>query len=194
MNKLAQRFDLYMQPRIWWLLTCVWVLFVMAYPFPFMLSVAQTALLLLSAAAVMDLLLLFIPSNPLELQRECSAKWSLGDDNIVVILLQNKSPLPWQCRIWDELPVILQERQFSLSVSLGPYRSTEKQYSVKPLKRGLYSFGQIRVIISTPLGLFGRRISNEQAQRYLFTPVLFSLENTVYTRSRISPDFMVSKK
>jgi uncharacterized protein (DUF58 family) len=187
MNKLAQRFDLYMQPRTWWLLSCVWVLFVMAYPFPFLLSVAQTALLLLSAAAVMDLLLLFIPSNPLELQRECSPKWSLGDDNIVVILLQNKSPLPWQCRIWDELPVELQERRFSLNASLGPYRSAEKHYTVKPLKRGLYSFGQIRVIISTPLGLLGRRVSKEQVQEVSVYPSFVQLRKySLYTLQNIA--------
>ena len=61
MQKLASRFDLYIQPRTWWLLGGVWALFVMAYPFPALFPIAKTALLLLAFAAGVDMLLLFIP-------------------------------------------------------------------------------------------------------------------------------------
>lgn len=187
MNTLAQRFDLYIQPRTWWLLSGVWALFVMAYPFPFLMTAAQTALLVLTIAGSVDLLLLFIPSKPIEAARDCAPKWSLGDENTVHVFLQNKSPLPWQCHVWDELPVELQERDFCLKANLSPYRSAEKSYTVKPLKRGIYTYGKIRVIISTPLGLFGRRISREQPQEVSVYPSFVQLRKySLYTLQNIA--------
>jgi uncharacterized protein (DUF58 family) len=188
MTYLARRFDLYIQPRTWWLLSLLWALFVLAYPFPVLLAVAKTGLLLLCIAAAIDLLLLFIPSNPLLVERECSPKWSLGDDNTVKVMLHNNVSLPWNCMILDELPIELQERKFSLSVSLAPLKKDEICYTVKPLKRGIYAYGQIRVIISSPmLGVFGRRISAEQPHVVSVYPSFVQLRKySLYTLQNIA--------
>lgn len=188
MMSLARRFDLYIQPRTWWLLGGIWALFVLAYPFPVFLIVAKILLLVLFVAAAADLLLLFIPQNPVLAERECSPKWSLGDENRVRIILRNKSPLSLSCIILDELPPELQQRNLELSLSLEPFRSNKAEYLVKPLRRGIYSFGQIRVFMSFPLlGFFGRRLSTDQKNDVSVYPSFVQLRKySLYTLQNIA--------
>ncbi len=187
MQKLASRFDLYIQPRTWWLLGGVWALFVMAYPFPALFPIAKTALLLLAFAAGVDMLLLFIPANPLTMHRQCQEKWSLGDENPVVLHLRNNSILPWRCEVWDELPVELQERKFRLYVALGPLQKQELAYSVKPLKRGLYRYGNIRVILKTLIGILGRRVSADLQAKVAVYPSFVQLRKySLYTLQNLA--------
>jgi len=188
MESLARRFDLYIQPRTWWLLGGIWALFVLAYPFPVFLIIARTGLLVLFVAAATDLLLLLFPANPVTAERQCSPKWSLGDENRVRIFLRNKSPLSLNCIILDELPPELQDRKLELVLSLKPFRSDMAEYFVKPLKRGIYSYGQIRVFISYPLlGFFGRRLSTDQRNDISVYPSFVQLRKfSLYTLQNIA--------
>lgn len=191
---LARRFDLYIQPRTWWLLAGVWALFVLGYPFPRMFDVAKMALTVLGFAAATDLLLLFLPGKPLDMHRQTGDKWSLGDHNRVKVTLKNRTPLVWRCLIIDELPVELQERRFSLRMTLGPFAEDETEYTVKPLKRGLYEFGQLRVILRSPLGLLGRRVSSvEPAEVAVYPSIIQMKRYGLYTVNRLARFYGVKR-
>lgn len=191
---LARRFDLYIQPRTWWLLAGVWALFVLGYPFPRMFDVAKITLTVLGFAAATDLLLLFLSGKPLDMHRQTGDKWSLGDHNRVKVTLKNRTPLVWRCLIIDELPVELQERRFSLRMTLGPFAEDEAEYTVKPLKRGLYEFGQLRVILRSPLGLLGRRVSSvEPAEVAVYPSIIQMKRYGLYTVNRLARFYGVKR-
>lgn len=191
---LARRFDLYIQPRTWWLMGVVWALMVLGYPFPALVALAQVALMVLVFAAAADLLLLFIPPVPLEMHRQTGDKWSLGDANRVMVTLKNKTPLIWRCVILDELPVELQERNFSLQMTLGPFQEDHTEYAVTPLKRGLYEFGMLRVMLRSPLGIFGRRVSMTAPAEVAVYPSIIQMKKYgLYTVARLARFYGVKR-
>jgi uncharacterized protein (DUF58 family) len=193
-RSFARRFDLYLQPRLWWLLSGVWAIFVLSYPFPTLFQAGQIALTVLAFMACADLLLLFIPRLPLSMSRSTGEKWSLGDKNRVLLQFKNNTALPWRCFIVDELPVQLQERNFYLRLYLGSQAREECSYTVHPLKRGLYEFGMLRVVLRTPLGIFGRRISAEANTKVAVYPSIIQMKKYgLHTISKLARFYGVKR-
>jgi uncharacterized protein (DUF58 family) len=193
-RKITSRFDLFLQPRLWWLLGVVWALFVLSYPFSIVLPVAWVALTTLVFFALADLLILFLPNNPVSIARSTGEKWSLGDKNKVTLKLVNNTVLPWRCQIIDELPVELQERKFYLYLFLKPLQQEECSYVVLPNKRGLYEFGVMRVILRTPLGILGRRVSAEADTKVAVYPSIVQMKKYgLHTVSKLARFYGVKR-
>jgi uncharacterized protein (DUF58 family) len=74
------------------------VLLVLSYPFPALLSVALTALVLFGFITLIDLGQIFSGIVTLDVQREPGSVLSLGDENPIKITITNKSPL----KLWLE--------------------------------------------------------------------------------------------
>lgn len=119
--------------------------------------VGQWSLVLLVMAVVVDILVLYSQVR-LKASRLCASRFSLGDDNEVRIRLANLSSLALRLKVIDELPIQLQNRDFSMRGQLDKGESREMNYSVRPLVRGEYSFGDLLVFVSTGVGLAERRL------------------------------------
>ncbi len=161
MNRLWQMLKCLHLSRLWYLLAFVLTgLFVAAYFYWFLFDVASAGLAIFAAACTVDVYLLF--RNPQAAGARRSLRYqrlSNGDNNEVTIAVNNGCSFPLKLRVIDELPVQLQLRDFILVTHLAAGESRQFRYTVRPLQRGEYHFGNINLFFSSPLGLAERRIT-----------------------------------
>jgi uncharacterized protein (DUF58 family) len=90
--------------------------------------------------------------------RTHASRLSNGDNNPIRVFVQNRLPFIIRVDIAEELPPEFQIRNLSLKTTLKPGETRELLYHLRPVERGEYSFGMIRVFVRSPLGLVVRRI------------------------------------
>lgn len=122
-----------------------------------MLTVGQWLLLTLFVVMVLDALVVYVGAR-MAARRDCPARFSLGDDNEVSIVVANRSPMRLDLEVIDELPFQFQRRDFSLKDQLSPKEGKTFSYTLRPTERGVYAFGHVLLFVSTKVGLAQRRI------------------------------------
>jgi uncharacterized protein (DUF58 family) len=132
-----------------------------AWPLLFPLFQALGGLLLL--AVVVDALLIFNKNLSVGAQRHLPKVFSLGDANEVRIELENRSAMPLDLRVVDELPFQFQRRDFEMPIALKGGERQTLAYLLTPSSRGEYGFGDTLLFLRTPLGLAERRIRQQNA-------------------------------
>ena len=120
--------------------------------------VGQVALALFSLAVVVDIVLLW-HKRGIAASRQCSDRFSCGDDNDVALHIDSQYPFPLELHVIDEVPHVFQRRDIDFSHQLQPHGSCRITYHLRPTRRGVYGFGRIRVFASTILGLVQRRFT-----------------------------------
>lgn len=106
-----------------------------------------------------DLLLLFLPENPVRAERKLPSRLSNGDENSILIRIESTYSVHIAAEVIDELPAEFQKRDFSIICNLRPGSSSELTYTLRPVQRGEYHFGCIRIFCSSFLGLLKRRFT-----------------------------------
>jgi uncharacterized protein (DUF58 family) len=121
-------------------------------------TIVPKILFLISVALVFtDLILLFRTRKGLMGQRLTPEKLSNGDENELKIILENYYPYEAKLRVIDEIPHQFQRRDISFYLSIPSGETRSIKYSLRPVKRGEYSFGSVNVFASTSLGFLARR-------------------------------------
>ncbi|UWX59352.1 DUF58 domain-containing protein [Chryseobacterium oranimense] len=151
--------NLYINTRFFFSLIGVGIVYVLAFFFPVLMWVAHILLLLCFLAVMVDYLLLFNQKNALLAQRILPEKLSNGDENFVKIDIKNNYSFKISTKIIDEIPFQFQKRDFLITKTIDPDKNTYFQYSLVPKERGEYSFGNLNVYASSPLGFVARRFS-----------------------------------
>ncbi len=131
--------------------------FIAGYASVFMFSLAQVLLALLIFLCMYDCLLLFREKKQISCYRICGDRFSNGDENEVRLHLSNTYTFPVSLRIIDEIPVYFQLRNFYFELRMNRAEQKVLTYSLRPVKRGVYTFGLINVFASTSIGLISRR-------------------------------------
>ncbi len=122
--------------------------------FPF----AKILFLLLVAAALADVVLLFSSRLGVKAVRHCPERLSNGDENQIHILLQSFFRFPVLVFVIDEIPHQFQVRDMNFPIHLTSGETQQIDYSLRPVKRGEYDFGGINLLISSVVGMATRRI------------------------------------
>ncbi len=151
--------SLFIGLRFYLIMALLMVLFVLGYPFPVVLPVAKALLSLFVLLVAADMVLLYLPGSSLKASRRLPTQLSLGETTQVGLQLQSRMKIPVSLRITDEAPYQLQLRDLLLKGRLAPGEKLELSYSIRPLERGHYEFGRLRVFASSVLGLLQRRYS-----------------------------------
>lgn len=112
---------------------------------------------LLLALMITDLLLLFRVRKGFSGERMVPDRLSNGDENEIRIPLQNFYSFPVTLRLFDELPHQFQKRDLEFHLKMMKGERKVISYSLRPVKRGEYSFGAVNVMVSSPLGILSRR-------------------------------------
>jgi uncharacterized protein (DUF58 family) len=113
--------------------------------------------LALVALIVADLLILFRVRRGLNAHRFTPEKLSNGDNNEIRIYIENFFPFAASLEIIDEIPHQFQERNLSFNLILPGGQSKTIAYSLRPVKRGEYSFGTVNIYVCSPLEILKRR-------------------------------------
>lgn len=133
------------------------MLYILSYFIPIFFGVAGILLAFLSLAVLVDGTILFGKRYSLRAERTTSERWSNGDENKVMLNFENNYNFRISATVIDELPFQFQERNWERKLIMNSKRDSQIVYTVKPLTRGQYSYGNINVFIKGPLLLAKRR-------------------------------------
>ncbi len=128
------------------------------YWWPWLFVLGQVALALFCMALLADIAMLW-HRRGITASRQCSDRFSCGDDNEVALNIDSLYPFPLELHVIDEVPHIFQRRDIDFGHHLLPHGSCRITYRLRPTRRGVYGFGHIRVFASTFLGLVQRRFT-----------------------------------
>ncbi|MFA9389979.1 MAG: DUF58 domain-containing protein [Prolixibacteraceae bacterium] len=150
---------IYTRFRLYAISSSIVLLFVMGQFFDPMYLLAKITLLFFVLLLLFDAALLFSSKRQLILlRRVLPDKLSNGDETKVVIYITNMHYFKLQLEVIDELPAQFQIRDFTSKFKLKPQQEKVLEYILKPKERGEYLFGYTNVYVSSPIGLWSRRI------------------------------------
>lgn len=109
------------------------------------------------ATVLADILLLYRVRKGCYGYREVPDKLSNGDYNEITIHIENTYAFNVRLEVNDEIPFQFQQRDFRLTCSVRSGESRVLKYSLRPVKRGEYSFGALNIFVRSPLGFICRR-------------------------------------
>ncbi|MGY0392821.1 DUF58 domain-containing protein [Bizionia sp. KMM 8389] len=147
---------IYLESRFFIGLIAFAFLFLLAYQFPGLLPYSIMLFGLFSAITLVDVVLLF-KQKGLEATRILPEKLSNGDENPIKIILKNSYNYNVSLKLIDEMPFQYQKRDFEISTKLDKLSDKNITYTLRPLARGEYHFGNLNVYVSSPIGLLTRR-------------------------------------
>jgi uncharacterized protein (DUF58 family) len=131
--------------------------FVISYFFPVLYDVAGIILVLLGLVIIIDTLLLYGASTGLTAERITGERYSNGDENRVLLDFRNYYAFPARVSVIDELPVQFQQRRWIRRIKIDRDFGNHLEYTLRPLERGEYQFGDINAFVRSPLGIVIRR-------------------------------------
>ena len=102
--------QLYIENRFYYFASGIVVLFLLSFILEWLFFIAQIAFFSFIAFFVLDILVLFFVKKGLIASREAPDKFSNGDQNIILIHLENQYNFPVNVIIIDEIPEQFQIR------------------------------------------------------------------------------------
>ncbi|HMR16222.1 MAG TPA: DUF58 domain-containing protein [Mariniflexile sp.] len=147
---------IYLTGRFFTSVSILVLLFIVAYMFPGLLVMVQMLFFVFLGLVMLDFLLLF-KQKGIRASRVLPEKLSNGDDNPIEISLQNNYNFTSHLQIIDELPFQYQKRDFGINTELKRQASKKITYTLRPLQRGEYHFGNLNLYAQSPLSLVSRR-------------------------------------
>jgi uncharacterized protein (DUF58 family) len=166
----------------------------LSYAFPFLFAIAKAAGVLLSLFCFVDIILLYNKSIRVSVFRDVPSVLSLGDDNNILLTIENKSAIKLSAELIDELPEQFQKRNFIQDLDLPAGKTIQKNYDLRPLTRGEYIFGEIHLYLSTNFHLIKRRISYPlEANVPVYPSIIQMKKYELKTLARTATEYGVKK-
>jgi uncharacterized protein (DUF58 family) len=177
MKKVQYIIDLFLKPRFFWALGLCVLLFVCSFYLLFFWPIAIIFTLVFFVFIVIDFGILFFRKQSIIASRKIDAKLSNGDENEVQLFVQNSSNLLLNIEIIDELPIQFQKRDFLIKNSVKGFQKKMFPYSIRPVERGEYVFGDLLVFASSPIGFLQRKYVFEQHDAVKVYPSFLQIRN-----------------
>lgn len=136
------------------------------------LSLASAMVLLLT----IDSLLIWGERERPSVERHLPEKLSMGDQNVVRLLVTNPCGRSFKCVLLEELPVQLQIRDFTFKLTVKADSEQEVRYNVRPVGRGVYGFGLVNLYLRTSIGFVERRIKTAEQQNVPAYPSVIQMK------------------
>jgi uncharacterized protein (DUF58 family) len=141
-----------------------------------LLWVGQGLLALLVAELIAETVVLWFGGR-IEGSRTCADRFSNGDDNEVRLRVKSHYRMPVWLSVTDEAPVVFQRRDIAMSIRLKPATGRVLTYRLRPVRRGVYQFGRMRVFTSVLLRCMERRFTLGEAQKIKVYPSYLMLRH-----------------
>jgi len=151
--------DLFLTNRFYMVMVGCILFFVISFFFPALGEIPKMSFQVFLLLVLLDYFFLFFIGKSPSASRVISERLSNGDENKIELRIKNEFSFPVNIQIIDELPEQFQIRDFKRSAY---FKSKEQQkfvYTLRPVNRGEYFFGNILLFINSLLGLLVRRIT-----------------------------------
>lgn len=96
--------------------------------------------------------------------RNTPEKLSNGDENPIIIKIESGYSFAVGIKIIDEIPFQFQIRNFEVKRKIPSGGTDSFEYSLRPVERGEYFFGNLNIYVSSPLHLVNRRFVFDNGQ------------------------------
>lgn len=146
----------YLDFRFFIVVIALVTLYILAYVFPGLLIIAKMLFFVFLGLIAVDFILLY-KQKGIYASRILPEKLSNGDDNPIEITLTNNYNFKTALKLIDELPFQYQKRDFEINTLLNKQERKKITYTLRPLERGEYFFGNLNVYVSSPIKLITRR-------------------------------------
>lgn len=178
---------MYLNRRFYIILILLILLMAAGYAFSPFFVIGRWGLFILLLAVSADGYMLYRASG-IRASRRCAVRFSNGDENAVNIRVESSYPYPVSVEVIDEIPFAFQQRNIDFRLQLSPDEGKTISYCLRPGRRGIYSFGLIRVFVTTRIGLISRRYTCGSPLDVKVYPSYLMLHR--YELSAISDNFM----
>ena len=135
------------------------VLYIITFFIPSLGSLPGIVLGVWLMLIVIDYLFLFIFSRVPKAKRVTAERLSNGDENNISVNVINSYSFPVDMEIIDELPEQFQIRDWTRTVRFKSRESKHLTYSLRPVERGEYHFGNIILYVRSMLGILSHRFT-----------------------------------
>lgn len=139
------------------------VIFLFSHWISFLYIPAWILAALLLVLILMDIITLYTKPG-VKAKRNVPEKLSNSDHNPIGVSISNGFPFRIKVEVIDELPIQFQKRDFLRQVIVDAGQSAQLEYSVRPVQRGVYTFGKLNVFISSPFKLVKKRLVFDEDQ------------------------------
>ena len=150
--------------------------FVLSYWLEWLYPICWILTFVLLALFFVDLYLLYGTKEAIIAKREVPHKLSNSDYNALEIHFSSKYPFKTEIELIDELPEQFQKRDFIHNTRITKGVPTTFQYSVRPVERGEYVFGNLNVYASSPLRIAKRRYMFEKDRMAPVYPSIIQMQ------------------
>lgn len=166
---------LFFTPRLMRMLVGLACFFVVAHFFSVLFELGLILLGLLLLLVLIDILLLFRVKEGVKASRRMADVFSNGDENKIHLEIQSDYPFAISADLLDEVPVQFQARDFLLPLTLEANEKKQLVYSLRPVSRGEYQFGNIIILVKSPLSLAERKYNLPAQKTVVVWPAFHSL-------------------
>lgn len=153
---------MYLSTRVFYILAGISVLFLVSYWFTSLYPIAWLLVWALVILFLFDIIILYA-QNGIEGNRLLPEKFSNSDFNGIPIRIKNTYNFDINIEIIDEIPVQFQKRDFLKTGAIGAKSVFTFEYSLRPVARGEYSFGNLHIYAMSRLNLAKRRYSFDKS-------------------------------
>ncbi|HTN05553.1 DUF58 domain-containing protein [Agriterribacter sp.] len=165
MKNLVALYRSFMLTRnVYLLLAAVVLLFILSFFIPVLFIPARLLLVSLTVLVLIDAIVLYAKPRALNGRRVTAGRFSNGDDNMIHLQIENHYTFTVSVKLIDELPFQFQQRNWKRKAVLKGGKEYHLTYSLRPMQRGEYAFGNINAFVTSPLALVQRRYIFEQQQ------------------------------
>jgi len=134
-------------------------LFLFTFFLPWLGDLPYLVFGLFGVLVLTDLVLLHRSKRGVFARRDLPERLSNGDENELKIYVENFYPFGISLGVIDEIPFQFQERNIWFKTELKSGGQKFINYSLRPVKRGEYLFGMLRLYVQSPLRLVVRRFN-----------------------------------
>ena len=162
--------SLYLSNLVFYITTFLVVLFVLAFVFPVLFGITQMLFFVFVLMLLVDGIMIYRAKKGIFARREVPDRLSNGDENPLSIYLENHYSFLVKIQIIDEIPFQFQKRDLMFRTALKVAETQILAYTLRPTKRGEYSFGAVNVYVKSPIGLIKRRYQFSQDKMVVVYP------------------------
>lgn len=150
--------------------------FILSYWFKWLYPIAWLLILVLVAAFLFDIFLLYGSGKGIRAKRLLPNKLSNSDLNKIRIQFDTHYPFSTSIGLIDELPQQFQKRDFEYRTKCVKGEQQVFDYTVRPTDRGEYVFGNLNVYASSPLRIVKRRFVFQKDHMVPVYPSIIQLQ------------------
>ena len=168
--------SLYIHNTFFWYIAILAGCFMLSFWIPVLYPMAWVMTMVLSGLFLFDMYLLYAHSKGVVAERRLPQKLSNSDLNAITISFRSHYPFKTHITLIDELPQQFQKRDFQHNTVLLQGHKQEFEYSVRPVERGEYVFGNLNVYASTSLRIIKRRFIFQKDQMVPVYPSIIQMQ------------------